>query len=521
MRAEPPRVGARESPLPNSYWLVPGRLLGGEHPVVLEPSATRERLDRLLAAGIDCFLNLTQPGEVPTYHSLLPAAVRYHHCPIRDHALPEQPEHMLDILEVLESSLRAGRCVYVHCRAGIGRTNTVLGCLLVEHGLSGEEALTELNRCWQGCARAVNWPTVPETPAQREYVRGWRPALSLGRARVSEPLGTLPAGGDAAASVPARSGVGAGAFAGGALMGVTAMSSVRARFRGALVGLAAADALASTMSGSTEPASAWTDDTALALCLAESLLTCGEFQPRDQLERYTRWQQEGYLSASGECIGIRPGTARALAAGQWRRQLFPGSHDPKQLDPEPLSRVAPVVLYAFGSVSEAVKLAADAARVTCQAPLVVDSCRAFAAMLHTAIEGSPKAEVLSSKAQLASLPALRPRVRSVLQGHFRNKTREQIQPRESIVEVLEASLWCFERSGEFEAGARLAGSFGAMADVVAAAYGQLAGAFYGEAGIPVPLRQGLPGLDLIVGFADSLWDHAEDASSGDTRDSLR
>ena len=73
----------------------------------------------------------------------------------------------------------------------------------------------------------------------------------------------------------------------------------------------------------------------------------GGFDARDQVARYRRWQQEGYLSATDQCVGITAGTARALARAQWRRQSFSGSHDPDALDPEPLSRVPAVVLYYF------------------------------------------------------------------------------------------------------------------------------------------------------------------------------
>jgi len=116
----------------------------------------------------------------------------------------------------------------------------------------------------------------------------------------------------------------------------------------------------------------------MALCLAESLLECEGFDARDQVARYRRWQQEGYLSCTGQCVGITAGTARALALAQWRRQPFSGSHDPEALDPE-----APVARRAGGDVffahpAAAPERAAEAARTTCQAPAVLTACRALA-----------------------------------------------------------------------------------------------------------------------------------------------
>ena len=161
-------------PLPNSYWVAPGKLLGGEYPGGETEEDTQRRLRELALAGVDCFVNLTRPGELPPYNTALPTGTWYFHLPILDHGLPVDPDFMRQIQSVVGSALAAGRCVYVHCRMGIGRTGTVLGCWLVEEGLSGEAALDELNRAWQQCERSRRWPSIPETRQQRAYVAAWR-----------------------------------------------------------------------------------------------------------------------------------------------------------------------------------------------------------------------------------------------------------------------------------------------------------------------------------------------------------
>jgi ADP-ribosylglycohydrolase len=295
---------------------------------------------------------------------------------------------------------------------------------------------------------------------------------------------------------------------------------LRERFQGAMQGLALGDALAAATQfrkvGSFVPIGdllgggpfdlprgGWSDDTAMALCLAESLSEREGFDAADQVERYVRWQREGYLSATGQCLGITASTARALAAAQWRRQPFAGSHDPLQLDPEPLSRVAPVVLYAFANPEQAVTWAADAARVTSQAPLVLDACRLLAAMLHAALSGAPRERVLAPdegvyggrplKSEVAAIAA-----RSYPPGYAPPAAHG------GTLAVLELARWCLASTGSFREGALRAANLGGNSDVISAVYGQLAGAFHGLGALPRGWRQALVHQELIAQLADRL-----------------
>ena len=485
-------------PLPNTYWALPGLLLAGEHPSGLTVEATRQRLTTLLGAGIECFLDLTHPTEIEPYDHALPLHVEYLRKPIRDHGLPEKREHMREILDCLHDALRSGRRAYVHCRAGIGRTGMVVGCLLVERGLTGTQALDELVRVWQQCERSKFWPTVPETADQSDFVRLWTPRkvnFAAVAAAAAPPAAPGPV------TQPAQAGPGEpDPLLDSATL--AAAHSIRERFLGALLGLATGDAVAAAtqyrrpdtftpvgdlLGGGpfALPRGGWSDDTAMALCLADSLLATDGFDARDQVERYTRWQREGHLSATGQCVGITASTARALAMAQWRRQLFSGSHAPDHLDPEPLSRVAPVVMFFFAAEEEALQFASDAARTTCQAPAVLAACRDLAAAVHLALSGQPKARILAAT---AAATGRRPR----------NGT---------VTEVLGVALEAFAATDNFRDAVLHAANHGGNSDVAAAACGQLAGAFYGAAGIPRPWRDCLLQRQLIETYADRLLQH--------------
>jgi protein-tyrosine phosphatase len=174
-------------PIPDSYWVVPGRLLAGEYPGAKMEAEARRKLRLFLDAGVTCFLDLTEAGELAPYALLLQEeaaikqiAVEHHRMPIPDLGTPA-PAQVVRILDAIDAASAAGRrgrhgrgrhdCVYVHCWGGIGRTGTLVGCYLVRHGLTGPQALAELARLRQGTPDA--WRASPETPAQQARVRAW------------------------------------------------------------------------------------------------------------------------------------------------------------------------------------------------------------------------------------------------------------------------------------------------------------------------------------------------------------
>lgn len=493
-------TAALPRPLPNTYWVEPGRLLAGEYPGSRSRLEAMQRLQRLLAAGISYFIDLTEPGELPAYDGLLQTQrtangrlVMYVRKPIRDHSVPPAPEPMREILECLERALAAGHCVYLHCQAGIGRTGTVLGCHFVQRGLAPADALKHLNELWSANERARLWPQTPETDQQTDFVRYWGAGAQLP---------SSASGAELAAARPLRN-----------------------RYHGALQGLAVGDALGTAVQfrrpGSFTPVAdllgggpfdlprgAWTDDTAMALCLAESLLECNGFDAADQVRRYRKWQDQGHLSSTGQCVGITAAVSRALATAQWSGKLFAGSHDPSRLDKEPLARVVAAILYFAAEPEEALQQAADAARTTHQSPIVLDTCRYFAALLLGALQGKSKQQLLgraySPVPDLWTRRPLKAPVEVIASGSFRHKAPPEIEGGGNILQCLEAALWALHRSNTFRDGALLAVNLGLDADVTGAVYGQLAGALYGVAGIPATWRQALLKRDLLERMADGL-----------------
>lgn len=342
-------------PLPATYWVLPGRFLVGEFPGSQSRAEAMDRLRRLLVAGVTCFVDLTEAHELPSYEALLPFAtpdgrrIEYLREPIRDHGVPSGPETVARVLAMIDDALDAGHLVYLHCRAGIGRSATVAACWLADRS-AAPDALDEMQRLWQQSERSRHWPSVPETDEQVEFVRSWSR-----RAPAQRKAPPVP--------------------------------SLEDRIRGALLGLAWGDATGAAVSGEGQGGRAWTQHTSLALCLAESLLETGGCDARDQVERYLAWQRDGLLSADGRPGQASPDVARALATYQWRGLPMAGSHDPGDRTTSSLSRVVSAASFAVDDPAAAVALAAECSRTTHQSPIVLDACRVYAALLVGALRG--------------------------------------------------------------------------------------------------------------------------------------
>ena len=348
----------------------------------------------------------------------------------------------------LRSLLRSRSDVLVHCKGGLGRAGTVAARLLVELGACPEYAIREVRR--------VRGSKAIENVEQERYVKGCSP--------LDEEV-----------------------------------DSVRDRALGAFLGLAAGDAVGTTLEFEGRDAhppltdmvgggpfglqpGQWTDDTSMALALADSLALApsGPFDARDLMDRFVDWREGNDYSCTGRCFDIGNTVSAALARYRRNGDPFAGVADPDSAGNGSLMRLAPVALRFWNDRPALDRTAAEQSRTTHAAAEAVDACRAFAEMLADAIAGCPRDQVLQPGRPFEGAPG----IAAILAGSWRGKPRDDIASSGYVVHTLEAAIWSIARTHDFRDAVLLAANLAGDADTTAAVTGQLAGALYGLSGIP-------------------------------------
>ena len=380
------------------------------------------------------------------------------HLPIPDRSPPgpDFEEAWTVAGEAIRDRLRRGCDVLVHCKGGLGRAGTVAARLLVELGACSDEAIRR--------------------------VRSARPGAIENRAQEDHVKCSTPQGPD----------------------------GIRDRALGALLGLAVGDAVGTTLEFSPRdtkppledmvgggpfglPAGGWTDDTSMALALADSLATCGTLDCRDLMDRFVRWWQEGEYSHTGACFDIGGTIHAALKRYRETGDPMAGSTDPWSAGNGSLMRLAPVALRFWDDRGQLTWAASEQSRTTHGAEEAVDACRAFAELLADAIAGLPRDRVLEPR-KFEGAEA----IAEIMGGGWRGKERQEIRSSGYVVHTLEAAIWSVDRTSCFRDAVLLAANLGEDADTVAAVAGQLAGALYGLCGIPAAWRERVLWADRIL-----------------------
>ncbi len=290
------------------------------------------------------------------------------------------------------------------------------------------------------------------------------------------------------------------------------------RYRGCLLGLAVGDAIGTTVEFQTRATFApvtdmvgggpfrlqpgqWTDDTSMALCLGTSLLHVAGFDAADQMTRYCNWWEHGYLSSTGRCFDIGNTVRDALERYTQSGDPLSGSTNARSAGNGSIMRLAPVPMFYAPDADVAIRFSGESSRTTHGCAECIDACRYLGLVLVRALGGASKHDVLSNcDPELVRSVA----IKQIAGGSYRGKTQDDILGSGYVVRSLEAALWCFDVTDSFEEAVLKAVNLGDDADTTAAVCGQVAGAFYGESGIPDRWLRRLAMIDELRDMSDRL-----------------
>ncbi|WP_222432733.1 ADP-ribosylglycohydrolase family protein [Moraxella sp. VT-16-12] len=289
------------------------------------------------------------------------------------------------------------------------------------------------------------------------------------------------------------------------------------RSQGCLLGLAVGDALGAAIEFRPKDSFApikdmmgggifnlkkgqWTDDTSMALCLADSLIAQQGFDPQDQMQRYYRWYQLGENSVTGKCFGMGKTVLQALTLFKYVG-AYAGSDNPKSSGNGSLMRLAPVPIFYHHDLSCAVKYSILSSKTTHGSPECLSACAYFGEILWHALHGETNKDTLLTP---TSNYAFSPNIQTIIDGSFKQKARDDIFGTGYVVNSLEAALWCFYHTDNFKDAVLQAANLGDDADTTAAITGQIAGAYYGLADMPQDWVHNVAWHEYILQIANKL-----------------
>jgi ADP-ribosylglycohydrolase len=244
----------------------------------------------------------------------------------------------------------------------------------------------------------------------------------------------------------------------------------------------------------------WTDDTSMALCIAQSLIENKSFDAKDQMDKYVSWCDYGYMSSNGECFDIGNTVAGALDLYKRSKNPFSGLEGDEYSGNGSLMRLAPIAIAFYKDKEKLIEYVSKSSQTTHKSQLCIDSCIYFAQLLKGAYEGFSKEELLDPN--FINTLSLRQEVKNIANGSF--KEEKGYKPTGYVIDTLESALMTFYKYDSFEDGLFNIVAFGYDTDTAGAVYGQIAGAYYGLDNIPKHLVDNLMHKDTLLSLSEKL-----------------
>lgn len=309
------------------------------------------------------------------------------------------------------------------------------------------------------------------------------------------------------------------------------MDQYQDKARGLLTGLAIGDALGAPVEFLPEPSDfhiqamgekiehfhenyrapkgVWTDDTGMALCIADSLLVNHGYDSYDIMRRFTAWVDEGYRTYDNRpAVDVGGQTLRAIRDFEHHPIIFENDTT-ESAGNGAIMRLAPIIIANTSSdLASTLDLAVLSCRETHNSIAAEATTALFATALHCALRGQSKHDIIAH----CSRP-LADNEYAQFQSENSDILIDRALERDGVqfhnlggyvIDTFAIALWGLMNFNDFKAGMMAVIRLGGDTDTNAACYGQLAGAYYGYQAIPEEWRQEVHLSDELTKIADDL-----------------
>lgn len=293
------------------------------------------------------------------------------------------------------------------------------------------------------------------------------------------------------------------------------------RFKGSMLGLAVGDALGAPWEFQPIPKKGiadmvendisrlrnikkgqWTDDTALALCIADALIKNKKIEYRAIMDNFVKWLFQGFMTPQGCSTGMGTTTMEAILDYNMTGNYFSGKEEAEKAGNGSIMRIAPLALF-YTNKYDTSFICAQSSLLTHATPECVEGCALLGKIISRCFYYKSKEDILFDGHWKYDFKE--DHINSLIDGKWIKLNKEELRGSAYVIDTLQIAFWCFYHTSSFEDAVKTAVEIYGDTDTQGAVVGQIAGAYYGIESIPEKWLSQLAWRKIITKLAEQLY----------------
>ena len=267
------------------------------------------------------------------------------------------------------------------------------------------------------------------------------------------------------------------------------------------------------------PAGTWSDDTSMTLATIDSIISTGTINPNDMANKFLNWFRNAEYTATNETFDIGRTTLQSLA--KYELKLYDASNCGEDNEYSngngSLMRILPIAYYIYykdvTDNQEIYNIVKQVSSITHAHEVSILGCYIYVRFALELLNGKNKIEAYNNIKKLDYSMFNNTTIDKysrILNNNIQNLNEENISSSGYVVSTLEAAMWLFLSSNDYNNTILRAVNLGEDTDTVAACTGGLLGLYYGIESIKSSWKQNLKRYDYIVELCDKFDETIKD-----------